>query len=80
MLRWIEYIINNLEHILLLIKEKLTQTLDEYWRYFVYDDLITKEDAIEMQHKAGFHPAGYDFINWNQENGKTFWQALRSCS
>jgi hypothetical protein len=46
---------------------------------FTYIKIITKEEAIEIQSNAGYHPAGYGFYNFKHIDGNTKWYCFKSC-
>jgi len=46
---------------------------------FSVDKEISEKEAIELQMKLGYHPAGYGFYSFNVVDGKTYWKCSHSC-
>ena len=46
---------------------------------FKYVGDITEDGAMELQQKAGYHPAGYGFYGFAYINGTARWNCSNSC-
>ena len=46
---------------------------------FEYRGVLTKEEAAKIQRDRGYHPAGYDFFGYHQQDGLTQWRCSTSC-
>ncbi len=40
---------------------------------------VSEEEAIELQIKAGYHPAGYSFNSFSVLNGTSTWKCWDCC-
>jgi hypothetical protein len=54
-----------------------TNKSDYLW---VYDGILTSEEAADLQRLAGFDRAGYGFFNFVVKNdNKSYWKCAKSC-
>ena len=47
--------------------------------YFKYVGNITEDGAMQLQAKAGYHPAGYGFYGFVRINNVARWNCSNSC-
>lgn len=46
---------------------------------FTVKKVITEDKALELQEKAGYHPAGYGFHSFVVSDEGTTWECFSSC-
>jgi len=49
------------------------------WNQFVYDGILTEEEAGQKQTDAGYDPRGYGFYSYKVVDGKTYFECSNSC-
>ena len=54
-------------------------SLQGIWRNWWYPGRMTRDEAVAVQLKLGYHPAGYSFCSFESKDGETKWQCYHSC-